>query len=184
MGYAEAMSKPPRRISASYLENAALHYLERFATSAENLRRVLLRKVQRAAPFHGDDPEVGAALVEELLVRYRQSGLLDDAVYAGAKSRSLHRRGTSSRAIRQTLSAKGIEAEVIETVVADLAEEVGDDAELAAARNYVRRRRLGHWRQQEVQESFREKDMASLGRAGFSWAIARKALEEASENEE
>lgn len=178
------MSKPPRRISASYLENAALHYLERFSTSAENLRRVLLRKVQRAAQFHGDDPEVGAALVEALLVRYRQSGLLDDVVYAGAKSRSLHRRGTSSRAIRQTLSAKGVEAEVIETVVADLAEEVGEDAELVAARNYVRRRRLGHWRLEEVREAFREKDMASLGRAGFSWGIARKALDEPDENEE
>jgi len=182
------MSKPPRRISASYLENAALHYLERFSTSAENLRRVLLRKVQRAAQFHGDDPEVGAALVEDLLGRYRQSGLLDDVVYAGAKSRSLHRRGTSSRAIRQTLSAKGVEAEVIETVVADLAEEVsgegGEDAELSAARNYVRRRRLGHWRLEEVREAFREKDMASLGRAGFSWAVARKALDEPDENEE
>jgi regulatory protein len=175
------MSKPPRRISATYLENAALHYLERFASSAENLRRVLLRKVQRAAQFHGDDREAGAALVAELIARYRTAGLLDDAAYAGAKSRSLHRRGSSSRAIRQTLSAKGVDADTIETVVADLSEETDGDADLAAARNYVRRRRLGPWRPAETREAFREKDMAALGRAGFAWGIARQALEDAEE---
>jgi len=184
------MSKPPRRISASYLENAALHYLERFASSAENLRRVLLRRVQRAASFHGDDPEVGTALVAALIERYRQAGLLDDAVYAGAKSRSLHRRGSSSRAIRQTLAAKGVAAEAIESALEGLAEEAandsgpedaGRDVDLAAARNYARRRRLGLWRPAEKREAFREKDMAALGRAGFSWVTARKALEEEEE---
>ncbi|HVI52566.1 MAG TPA: regulatory protein RecX [Candidatus Sulfotelmatobacter sp.] len=175
------MSKPPRRISATYLENAALHYLERFSSSAENLRRVLLRKVQRAAQLHGDDPEIGAALVADLIARYRASGLLDDAAYAGAKSRSLHRRGTSSRAIRQTLSAKGVDAGTIETVVADLQEDADGNTELAAARNYVRRRRLGPWRLAETREAFREKDMAALGRAGFSWGIARRALEDGEE---
>lgn len=172
------MSKPPRRISATYLENAALHYLERFASSAENLRRVLMRKVNRAAEFHGDDPAQGAALVEALLARYRASGLLDDAAYAGAKSRSLHRRGSSGRAIRQSLAQKGVGAEVIDAALSDLAEEAGEDRELAAARNYARRRRLGCWRPEESRADHRDKDLAALGRAGFSWAIAVKALEE------
>lgn len=179
------MSKPPRRINSTYLENAALHYLERFSSSAENLRRVLLRKVERAARFHGDDPETGAAMVEALIVRYRASGLLDDASYAGAKSRSLLRRGSSVRGIRQTLTAKGVDAETIENALSDLAGENADGSkggtELTAARNYVRRRRLGLWRPAETRAAFREKDMAALGRAGFSWNIARQALEEEEE---
>ena len=39
--------KPPRKATAASLENAALYYLERFATSSENLRRVLMRRVER-----------------------------------------------------------------------------------------------------------------------------------------
>lgn len=170
------MSKPPRRISASSLENIALHYLERFASSAENLRRVLMRRVDRAAQFHGDDPAVGADLVTALIERYRQSGLLDDGQYAELKSRSLHRRGTSSRAIRQTLAVKGVESEAIDQALAGLAEEEGE-TDLAAARNYVRRRRLGHWRLPELRADHRDRDMAALGRAGFSWQVARAALD-------
>lgn len=172
------MSKPPRRISAVYLENAALHYLERFASSAGNLRRVLMRKVARAAAFHGDDPAEGAALVEALLARYRASGLLDDVSYAGARSRSLHRRGSPGRAVRQALAVKGVAAEVIDAAMADLADGAGEDVELAAARNYVRRRRLGRWRPEAAREAFQEKDLAALGRAGFSRTVAAKALAE------
>ena len=52
--------KPPRRVTAQYLENAALHYLQRFASSSASLRRVLMRKVDRSAQAHGTDPAEGA----------------------------------------------------------------------------------------------------------------------------
>ena len=54
----------PRQATAAYLENAALHYLERFASSSANLRRVLMRKVARSARAHGTDPAEGAGLVD------------------------------------------------------------------------------------------------------------------------
>jgi regulatory protein len=41
--------KPPRPLTAASLENAAVYYLGRFASSSGNLRRVLMRKVARAA---------------------------------------------------------------------------------------------------------------------------------------
>ena len=41
--------KPPRPLTAASLENAAVYYLSRFASSSGNLRRVLMRKVARAA---------------------------------------------------------------------------------------------------------------------------------------
>ena len=37
--------KAPKKISKTYLENAALYYLQRYATSAENLKRILLRNL-------------------------------------------------------------------------------------------------------------------------------------------
>ena len=78
--------RPPRKATPRYLENAALHYLERFATSAENLRRVLMRKVDRSARAHGTDPDEGAAAVEALIERFVRAGLLDDdAVWKTSK---------------------------------------------------------------------------------------------------
>lgn len=168
--------KPPRRISAGYLENAALHYLERFASSTENLRRVLMRKVLRAAQHWGDDPAEGAALVEALIDRYQRAQLLNDSQYAEARSRSLHRRGGSTRMIRAKLAAKGVEADIIDGALDDLREDVGDDPDLAAAVAFARRRRLGPFRPPEAREANRDRDMAALGRAGFSHEIARKLV--------
>jgi regulatory protein len=93
--------KPPKRVTPQYLENAALHYLERFASSTTNLRRVLMRKVDLSAKAHGTDREEGARWIDELLARYVRSGLLNEETYARMRTESLLRRGASSRMIAQ-----------------------------------------------------------------------------------
>src|SRR5690242_17713030 len=132
----------PRQATASHLENAALHYLERFSSSSANLRRVLLRKVARSARAHGTDPAEGADLVEAIIMRYLQSGLLDDAAYAAQKVTSLRRRGASRYGIRGKLAAKGVEAGLVDAALARLDDEAGA-GDLVAACALVRRRRLG-----------------------------------------
>jgi len=172
----------PRRITPAYLENAALHYLQRFATSSANLRRVLMRKVQRAAEAHGDDPAEGAALVEALVARYQAAGLLDDRQYAAAKAASLQRRGTSSRAIRERLAVKGVDRDLISETVDRLHDEEGGD--LAAAAAFARRRRLGPFRPAAGRSgggaddaaARRNKELAAMARAGFAFDIARRVL--------
>ncbi len=66
LSYAGPMSKPspPKRITKEYLEAAALYYLERFAASAESLRRVLLGRGPRAARYYIDDQLDGTELAE------------------------------------------------------------------------------------------------------------------------
>lgn len=73
----------PRKATAKYLENAALYYLQRFSSSAANLRRVMIRKVEKSAHYHGTEPDEGAALVDAMIERYLSSGLLDDAILMG-----------------------------------------------------------------------------------------------------
>ena len=167
--------KIPKPVTVERLEKAALAYLERYASSTENLRRVLMRRVSRSAMLHGTDPQQGVDWIEDLILRYRRAGLLDDGRFAEARAASLHRQGKSSRAIRQTLSAKGVGADDIDSALETLQEEVGADSDWAAAVNYARRRRIGPWRRQD-RERFRERDMAALGWQGFGYDIARKIV--------
>ena len=169
-------ARPPRRVTPEYLENSALYYLQRFATSSANLRRVLMRKVERSSAAHGTDREEGARWVDALIERYRRSGLLNDEAYAEAKAASLHRRGTSTRAIRGKLASKGVGQEQADAAIASVDAEVEGDLDLAAALAYARRRRIGPYRSRERAER-RDRDLAALGRAGFSYDIARRVVD-------
>src|SRR5260370_586813 len=99
-----------REIGPELLERWALGYLGRYASSAENLRRVLMRRVRRRSP---ESAQPAAALIDVLVARYRESGLLDDEAYAAGRVQSLHRRGKSIQAIRARLAAKGLAAAVV-----------------------------------------------------------------------
>ncbi|NYZ16031.1 RecX family transcriptional regulator [Azospirillum sp. RWY-5-1] len=172
-----ANRRPPRRVTPDYLERAALHYLERFASSSENLRRVLMRKVDRSVQAHGTDREQAAGWVEALVERYRGAGLLNDDSYARMRAESLHRRGASTRAIREKLAAKGVDRDTADAALGGLREDVEGDLDLAAAMALAKRRRLGSFRSAETRAAHREKDLAALGRAGFAYEIARRVVD-------
>ena len=167
--------RPPRPVTAQSLEAAALAYLHRFSTSAANLRNVLMRRVYRAAQANGDDPSDGATLIDALIERYLRAGLLNDTEYAAARTTTLHRNGTSNRGIRMRLSAKGVHSDDIDQALESLAEETGN-SELRGAYNYARRRRLGPWRKAD-RDTYRDRDMASLGRQGFVYQIVRQVID-------
>jgi len=171
--------RAPRKVSAASLENAALYYLERFSTSSENLRRVLMRRVLKSARHHGTEPEEGAALVDDLIARYLRSGLLDDRVYARAQAASMNRRGKSMRAIRSRLMQKGLPGDDIAAALEAFSAngDGGAGAELAAATAYARRRRIGPFYQGAPDGRDRNKEMAALARSGFSYSIAKRIVE-------
>lgn len=165
----------PKRITPDSLESAALSYLQRYATSAKNLRAVLMRRVHRAARAHDDDPAAGAELVDALVERYRQAGLLDDSVYAQGRAAALHRRGVSRRGIRARLAAKGVDPDVVETAITELSDG-RENLDFDGACNYARRRRLGPWRESGRAER-RERDLAALARQGYGYELACRIVD-------
>jgi regulatory protein len=158
-----------REIEAELLERWALGYLGRYASSAENLRRVLMRRVRRHAP---EAVQPARPLIEAIVTRYREAGLLDDAAYAAARATSLHRRGDSLIAIRTRLRAKGVAGEVVASAVGSL-QELDPDPDLAAACAFARRRRLGPFRRAAGD---RARELAAFARAGFGRRIAEAVL--------
>ena len=93
----------PRPLDAPRLEELALAYVARFATSAAKLEGYLRRKLRE----RGWDGE-GAAPVAEIVARFVAAGYIDDAVFARARTGSLLRRGYGVRRIGQALDAAGI----------------------------------------------------------------------------
>jgi regulatory protein len=178
----------PRKVTRASLENAALAYLARFATTAKGLTEVLMRRVHRAAHHHGTDPAEGRALVDTIVVRYRDAGLIDDATFAQARARTLFARGVAVRAVVFRLRRKGVSDDDIAAAIAGLDPESGDSADTraldrAAARTLARRRRLGPWRRGPAGEDARGRDLAALARAGFSYGIAREVIDGAADDD-
>lgn len=169
------MTKVPAKITPSYLENAALHYLERFASSSANLRRVLMRKVARSIAHWGGESQDHVAQVDATLLKLARLGYLNDAAYAESKVRALHRSGKGTRTIRATLAAKGVGDDHAEAALDALAEDVAEP-DLAAAIRLARKRRLGPFRHDD-RAALRNKDLAALARAGFAFDTCRRVID-------
>ena len=170
----QANPTPPDENS---LRDAAMAHLARYASTEQNLARVLERRVEnwaRRARRSGDEELVRAqmaaakALIEPLVARLTKLGALNDAMFAQGRSRSLARAGKSTPAISAYLAQKGVPAEVARAAnVPDAEREHG--ACLVAAR----KRRLGPFGAGLTPE-LRRREMAALARAGFSEKLVRE----------
>lgn len=164
-------------MTSAWLERVALQYLDRYSASAQMLRRMLARRVEKRARAHDEEPEAFSEAIEETVSRALRAGLVDDARFTAARLATLRRRGTSTRGAGAKLAAKGVPRAVVEAALAqeDSADET--DAEAAAARAYAKRRRLGPYRRPEQRAAHRERDLAALARAGFSYPVASAAID-------
>ncbi|MBN08488.1 MAG: regulator [Rhodospirillaceae bacterium] len=168
--------KKPRKASPKSLENAAIYYLKRYASSAANLKSVLMRRVLKSAGHHGTDVEEGRGWVDDVIFKLQNSGYLDDQKYAETRIHSLYSRGLSLRAIRMKLSEKGVPVNIVTEALRVLSEEA-ENPEFQAAIITAQRRKLGPYRTRGDRQENRERDLASLARGGFSYDIAVKVVD-------
>lgn len=161
-------SKENRRpLDAAALERLAVHYVGRFATTRARLRDYLARKL-REREWTDERPADIAALVEKLA----GLGYVDDAAFAAARAAGLQRRGYGDRRIGQALRGAGIgeaDAGVAREGIAD----GGWDAAIA----FARRKRIGPFASERGEREAREKALATMIRAGHSFAVARRIVE-------
>jgi len=163
------MPRPDRKpspLTATRLQDLALSYVARFATTRAKLEAYLVRKL-RERGWEGDDPPDAAALAN----RFAEAGYVDDAVYARMKSESLLRRGYGARRVGEALRAAGVE----ETVREDVAPALSEARQAAFA--LARRRRFGPWGQRPPDRPLRDKQVAAMLRAGHTLDNARQIVE-------
>lgn len=165
--------KPRPPLDEAALDELALRYVGRFATTRAKLRSYLTRKVRERGWTGGR-----AADVDAVAERLSRLGYIDDAAYASAKSRSLAARGYGVRRLKESLRAAGVAEEDSAGAV-----DIAGAERVEAALRFARRRRLGPFADSAADRPQRERAIASMLRAGHSFDLARAivALEPGSE---
>ena len=144
--------------------------MQRFETSSENLRRVLLRRVNEYAFYNPDFNAAEArGWVDEIVEQFQGYNYVDDSRYAGLKIRDYLAAGKSEKYIRQKMAEKGVPEDIVNEI---LENEEFDPLENAL--QFARKKRIGRFRPEEQREAFRQKDLAALARAGFDYDVAIK----------
>ena len=159
--------KPRPPLDGEALEQTALGYAGRYATTRARLAAYLRRKL-RERGWGG----VGEPPVDRLVERMAELGYVDDRAFASARASSLGRRGYGERRVREALRAAGIGEE-----------DGADAAEMArrhaweAALHFAERRRIGPFASEIPDRAAREKRLAAMLRAGHPLDLARRLVE-------
>lgn len=139
--------KPPKKITEKYLHNAGLAYLQRFPASTAHFKTVMTRKIDKSCRFHKNQSrEDCIALLDPLVSKFQEFGLLDDDAYLKGMITSFRRRGLSSRQIEMKLMQKGLTGNIVKQALQnhDVEEyDTENNGDLHAALIFARRRKLG-----------------------------------------
>ncbi len=166
--------REPKPLDAARLDELALTYVARFATTASKLERYLKRKVRERGWAGEREPDLPT-----LVGRYVELGYVDDAAYARAKSGSLLRRGYGPRRVHEALGEAGIDEAIREEVRPD------EGAERRAALAMARKRGFGPFGRPSdhgpLDRERRQKQIAAMLRAGHPLDSAREMVDAASE---
>jgi regulatory protein len=162
----KAPHRPPRApvpLDARRLQELALRYVGKYATTRAKLRQYLTRKIRERGWAGAGEPEI-----DRLADRFAEIGYVDDAAYALAKSRSLTARGFGKRRLVDQLRHAGVdEADRTE------ANAHADDEAVGAALRLAQRRRIGPFANEPADPQLRQKWIAAMVRAGHGFALAK-----------
>ena len=159
--------KPRPPLNCERLNELALAYVGRFATTRAKLRSYLQRKI-RERGWDGSAP----ANIDAIGERCAALGYVDDAAYALSKSRSLTGRGYGLRRVEHSLRTAGVE-ETDGRAARELAEADCVDSAL----RFAKRRRLGPFSSQTGDRKTRERAIAAMVRAGHGFGLARAIVD-------
>ena len=153
--------RPP--LTDETLNELALTYVGRFATTRSKLAQYLGRKVRERGWDGGGDPPVA-----QIVDRCVKNGFVDDAAYALSKARSMTGRGYGAGRVRQSLRAAGISDSDSEG-----ARQLADSEAVDAALKMARRKRIGPFAVTIPQQVLREKALSAMIRAGHGFPLAK-----------
>lgn len=156
--------RAPKPLNEQALDELALRYVGRFATTRAKLGTYLARKLRERGWDGASSPDTDA-----IVQRFAELGYVDDAGYALSKSRSLTGRGYGKQRVVQAMRVAGIDEGDSEA-----AREFADAEAMNAALRFAEKKRLGPFATKELTDSRdRQKAIAAMVRAGHGFELAR-----------
>ena len=165
--------RPIKKITPQRLKNIGLYYLKRFESSVENLRLVLQKRVNQYAKTNPEfDKQEAYQWVENILEEFEKLHYLDDERFTEIKVRQYLSTGKPARYIQNKLREKGIANAQIDEMLDDF----GYNPQEMALK-LAKRKKIGPFRPDEESRKLnRQKDMASLIRAGFDYDVVSEIM--------
>ncbi|QNN66238.1 RecX family transcriptional regulator [Sphingomonas rhizophila] len=164
-------SSAPRRarpaLTPASLDELALSYVGKFATSRAKLAAYLSRKL-RERGWDGPSPADPRAVAD----RMGALGYVDDQAFASARARSMLGRGYGERRVDLALHAAGIAGQD-----QDLARREVEKGAVDAAIRFARRRRIGPFAHDVPDPKTRERQIAAMLRAGHPMALVKRLID-------
>jgi regulatory protein len=158
------VKRAPRPLDQKQLQELALRYVGRYATTRAKLCAYLARKLRERGWDDAGNPDPGA-----IAQRFSELGYIDDAAFALSKSRALAGRGFGKRRLLQKLYAAGVGEED-----GAAAREHADQEAVSAALRFAERRRFGPFALvKPADRRDTERAIAAMVRAGHGLDLAR-----------
>jgi regulatory protein len=160
--------REPQPLDSARLEELALYYAGRYATTRAGLVRYLKRKVRERGWTGEREPDPAA-----IAGKFADLGYVDDRAFALAKASAHSARGLGSRRLALSLRAAGVEDED-GTDAMSLAEAGSVDSAIRLAQ----RRKLGPFASAApASPKEREKALATLVRGGHGFEISKAIIQ-------
>ena len=148
----------------------AVDYLSKYDSSKSNLIEILKRKIFRLN-LSGIEKSRLINLINVIILKLENNNLINDKRYSFSRISSLSRAGKSKKFIFNYLMKKGVDKYDIQNNLKNF-QESNLEWELESAKLFAKKKKL-----YESSDSY-EKKLAKMARAGFSYEIAKKILEE------
>ena len=154
----------------SDLVKYAINYLSKYSSSKKNLERILKNKIRRTN-IEKKEKFTLYNSIPEIIKKLEKNNFINDYNYATSKINLFISNGKSKIFIQNYLFKKEIDEKLSSDIFIELDEE-DSNWEIKSARIFARKKNF------QKNNSNYEKNLSKMARAGFSYEIAKKILEE------
>ena len=154
----------------SDLVKYAINYLSKYSSSKSNLERILRNKI-RKTNIEKKEKFTLYSSISEIIKKLEKNNFINDYNYEPSKVNIFISSGKSKIFIKNYLFKKGIDEKLSSEIFAELNEE-DSNWEIKSARTFARKKNF------QNNNNNNEKNLSKMARAGFSYEIAKKILEE------
>ncbi len=160
----KALKNSGKALDQNKLQDMALRYVSRYATTRHKLRAYLQRKL-REREWADETP----AEIDQMVERFAELGYIDDVLFAKNKAIALANRGYGIRRVQQALYQAGVEEGDDSAAL-----QLSDRQKWEAARNFARKKSIGPFAPEKYDREKCQKQLQAFIRAGHGYDIATR----------